>query len=95
MKIHANTISKDDVTQEFHSRLMKFALFQFGIKPNLPKLLQNQMYMVLMVLHVLWKNEDVIDVIDHEIIQVLMKDIHYGKTMSVTTKKCHIKQDYN
>jgi hypothetical protein len=74
---------------------MEFTLFQFGIKSNLRKLLQNQMYMALMVLHALWKNEDVINVIDHEIIQVLVKDIHYGKTMSITIKKCLIEQDYN
>jgi hypothetical protein len=74
---------------------MEFALFQFGIKSNLSELLQNQMYMVLMVLRVLWKNEDVIDVIDHGIIQVPMKDIHYGKTMFVVTNKCLIELDYN
>jgi hypothetical protein len=33
------------------------------------------MYMVPMVFHVLWENEDVIDVTNHEIIQVLTKNI--------------------
>ncbi len=54
---------------------MKNTFFQFNIKSNLSKLLQNQTYMVLMILHVLWKNEDAIDVINHKIIQILMKDI--------------------
>jgi hypothetical protein len=54
---------------------MEITLLQFGIKSNLLKLLQNQMYMVLMVLHVFWENKDVIDVTNHEIIQIFMKDI--------------------
>jgi hypothetical protein len=41
IKIHVNVISRNDVTQEFHFKLMEFSLFQFGIKFNLPKLLQN------------------------------------------------------
>jgi hypothetical protein len=52
---------------------MEFTHFQFGVKSNLLKLLQNQTYMALMVLNILWENEDDIDVINHEIIQVLMK----------------------
>jgi hypothetical protein len=34
---------------------MEFTLLQFGVKSNLLKLIQNKMYMVLMVLHVLWQ----------------------------------------
>jgi hypothetical protein len=34
VKIHANAISKNDITQKFHFRLMKFTFFQFGIKSN-------------------------------------------------------------
>jgi hypothetical protein len=56
---------------------MEFTLFQFGVKSNLPKLLQNQTYMTLLVLHGDWENEDVINVTYHKIIQVLMKDIVY------------------
>jgi hypothetical protein len=54
---------------------MEFTFFQFDVKSNLPKLLQNQTYMTLLVLHVVWKNEDVINVTNHKIIQVLTKDI--------------------
>ncbi len=54
---------------------MEFTFFPFGIKSNLSKPLQDQTYMTLMVLHVLWENEDVIDVTNHEIIQILMKYI--------------------
>jgi hypothetical protein len=50
--IYANAISTDDVTQEFHFKLIEITLLQFGIKPNLLKLLQNQTYMAFMVLHV-------------------------------------------
>jgi hypothetical protein len=39
--IHVNAISKDDITQEFHFRLIEFTLLQFGVKSNLPKLIQN------------------------------------------------------
>ncbi len=67
-RIHVNAISRDDVTQEFHFRLMEFTLLQFGLKSNLLKLSQNETYMSLMVVHFLWENEDVIDVTDHEII---------------------------
>jgi hypothetical protein len=68
-------ISKTNVTQEFHFILIEFTLFQFGVKSNLPKLIQNQMYMAFMVLHVLWENEDAIDVIDHKIVQIVTKNI--------------------
>jgi len=51
-RIHANAISKDDVMQDFHFRLMEFTFLQFGVKSNLSKFLQNEMYMVFMVLHV-------------------------------------------
>jgi hypothetical protein len=70
-----NAISRDDVTQEFQFRLMEFTFFQFGTKFNFPKLFQNQMEMVFMVLHVFGENEDIIDVTNHEIIQVITKGI--------------------
>jgi hypothetical protein len=41
MKIHVNAISRNDVTQEFHFKLIEFTLLQFGVKSNLLKLLQN------------------------------------------------------
>jgi hypothetical protein len=52
-RIHTNAIFRDDVTEKFHFRLMELTLFQFGIKSNLFKLLQNQTYMAFMVFHVL------------------------------------------
>jgi hypothetical protein len=36
---------------------MEFTLLQFGVKSNFPKFIQNKMYMVLMVLHVLWETK--------------------------------------
>jgi len=51
-RIHVNAITTNDVTQEFHFRLMEFTLVQFGVKSNLPKLLQNETYTVIMVLRV-------------------------------------------
>ncbi len=62
-KVHANVISKNNITQEFHFKLMESTPFQ------------NKTYMALLVYHVLRKNEDIIDVIDHKIIQILTKDI--------------------
>ncbi len=47
---------------------MKFTSFQFGVKFDFPKLLQNKMYMALVVLDVFEKNENFIDAIDHDII---------------------------
>jgi hypothetical protein len=52
-RIHANAISRDDATQEFHFRLIEFTFLQFGLKSNLLKLLQNETYMLLIILHVL------------------------------------------
>jgi hypothetical protein len=75
MKVHANAISKNNVTKEFHFRLMESTLFQFGIKTNFSKLFQNNTYMALMVCHVLRENEDVIDVTNKKIIQILTKNI--------------------
>jgi len=53
MKIHANAISKNNITQEFHLKLIESTLFQFNIKTNFLKLLQKKMYMAFMVYHVL------------------------------------------
>jgi len=53
---------------------MKFEFLQLGIKSNFLKLVQNNMYVSFMNLHVLRKNEDVINVMDHEIIQVFTKN---------------------
>jgi hypothetical protein len=75
INIHVNVIFRDEITQEYHFRLMEFTLFQFVIKSNFLKLFQIQMYMALIVLHVFWKNEDDINVIDHKIIQIFTKDI--------------------
>jgi hypothetical protein len=36
MKIHANAISKDDITQEFHFKLMEFTFLQFRIRKKTP-----------------------------------------------------------
>ncbi len=41
-RIHANTISKDDVIKEFHFDLMKFTFLHFGIKFDFLKLVQNK-----------------------------------------------------
>ncbi len=75
INIHVNVIFRDEITQEYHFRLMEFTLFQFGIKSNFPKFFQIQMYMALIIFHVLWKNENDINVIDHKIIQIFTKDI--------------------
>jgi hypothetical protein len=47
---------------------MEFTFLQFGVKSNFPKLFQNKTYMVFVVLHVFWENEDVIDVTNKKII---------------------------
>jgi hypothetical protein len=52
VKIHANAISKDNITQKFHFRLMEFTFLQFGIKSDFLDLFQDKTYMVFMVLHV-------------------------------------------
>ncbi len=70
-----HTISKNDVVEKFHFDLMKFTFFQLGIKFDFSKLVQNNLNMSSMLFQVLGENEDVINVIDHEIIQVLMKNI--------------------
>jgi hypothetical protein len=54
---------------------MKFIKLIFGVKLDFFKLFQNKTYMLLMVLHVLEENENVIDGTNHEIIQIFMKII--------------------
>jgi hypothetical protein len=51
-RVHVNTISKNNITQELHLRLMESIFLQFGIKTNFLELFQNKMYMALMVCHV-------------------------------------------
>jgi hypothetical protein len=92
MRVHEKAISKNNITHEFHLRFMESTFFQFGIKINFSKLFQNNTYMVLMVCHVLKKNEDVIDIIDHKIIQIFIEDIihHMLKnSMCISKAKGH------
>jgi hypothetical protein len=53
MKIHANAISKDDITQKFHFKLMEFTFHQFSMKFDFLDFLQDKTYMVFMFLHIL------------------------------------------
>ncbi len=75
LKVHANVISKDDVVQESHFKLIEFTFLQLGIMSNFSKLLQHKMYMVFMIYHVLWEDQNVIDVSHHKIIQIFTKHI--------------------
>ncbi len=52
-RVHENVISRNDVVQEFHFRLIEFTFLQIGIKFNFLKLLQHKTYMVFMICHVL------------------------------------------
>jgi hypothetical protein len=54
---------------------MEFTFFQLRIKFNFLKFLQHKMYIVFMIYHVLWKNENFINVTNHKIIQVFTKHI--------------------
>jgi hypothetical protein len=54
---------------------MKFTKLMFGVKLDFLKLVQNKTYMLLMVLHVLEENENVIDGTNHEVIQIFVKII--------------------
>ncbi len=74
-RVHANITSRDDVAQESHFRLMEFTFLQLGIMSNFLKLLQHKTYMVFMICHVLWENENVINVAHYKIIQVFTKHI--------------------
>jgi hypothetical protein len=62
MKVHANSILKNDATKEFYFGLMEFTFFQLGIKANFLKFVQNKAYMSFMLFQVLRKNENVINV---------------------------------
>jgi hypothetical protein len=73
MRIHANAISKNNILKEFHFDAMEFAFLQLGVKSNLFELVQNKSNMSFMFLYVLEKNMDVINVTNHEIIQVFLK----------------------
>jgi hypothetical protein len=73
--IHTNAMLKMIWQKKINFNLMKFTSLQFGVKLNFPRLPQNKMYMSFVVFHVLLKNENLIYVMDHEIIQVLVKDI--------------------
>jgi len=68
VKIHVHTISINDVTKEFHFSLMKLTFLQFSIKFGFLELVQNKSNMLFMLFKVLGANEDVINVINHEII---------------------------
>jgi hypothetical protein len=74
-KIHANAIYRYNISKEFHFNLMEFAIFQLRIKSKFSKFVQNKLKMLFMFLHVLGNNGDVIDVTNHEIIQVFNENI--------------------
>jgi len=68
MKVHVNTIFRNNITQQIHLKFMESKFLQFGIKTNFLEFFQHKMYMVFMVCNIFWKNEDVNNVIDHKII---------------------------
>jgi hypothetical protein len=70
MKIYANAISRNNILKEFHFGVMEFTFLQLNVKFNLFELVQNILNMSFMFLHVLDKKKDLIDVTNHEIIQV-------------------------
>ncbi len=72
-KIHAHTIFKNDVVEEFHFYLMEFTFLRFGIKWNFLLACPKQVEMVFMLCQVLGENEDVINVTNYEIIEIFTK----------------------
>ncbi len=75
MRIHANATFRNNILEEFHFSLTKFAFLQLNIESNFFKRVQNKSNMSFTFLLVLGKNEDVIDVTNHEIIQVFIENI--------------------
>jgi hypothetical protein len=53
MRVNVNTISNNDVINEFYLNLVKFIIFQLGIEFNFLKFVQNKLHMSFMFLHVL------------------------------------------
>ncbi len=74
IKIHENAISKNKIFK-FHFNLMEFAFLQFHIQSNSFKLVLNRLNISFIFLLVLGKNENVIDVKNHKVIQVFMENI--------------------
>jgi hypothetical protein len=68
-----NAIFKDNILEEFCFGLMEFTFFQLNVEFNFFKLVPNKSNMLFMFLHVLGKNEDVIDVTNHKIIQIFIE----------------------
>jgi hypothetical protein len=77
MRIHVNAIFKDNIFEEFRFGLREFTFFQLNVEFNFFELIQNKSNMLFMFLHLLGKNDDVIDVTNHKIIQVFMENIIY------------------
>ncbi len=73
-RIHVNAISRYNISKEFHFNLMEFSFFQLRVKCEFVKLVQHKLKL-FMFLHVLGKNGDVIDVTNHKIIKVFIKNI--------------------
>jgi hypothetical protein len=68
-------MSKNKIFKKFQFNLMEFAFLQFNIQCNSFKLVQNKPNISFIFLLVLGKNEDVIDVTNHKVIQVFMENI--------------------
>jgi hypothetical protein len=68
MKVHANSIFKNDATKEFYFGLMEFTFLQLGIKANFLKFVQNKEYIAFMLFQALRKNENFIHVTNQKII---------------------------
>jgi hypothetical protein len=75
MRIHVNTISKIIYLRNSTFGLMELTFFQLNVKSNFLKLVQNKPNMLFIFLHVLGKNEDVIDITSHSIVHVSTKNI--------------------
>jgi hypothetical protein len=72
IRIYVNTIFINNIPKEFDFGLMEFASLQLNIESNFSELVQNKSNILFMFLHVLGKNEDIINVKNHEVIQIFI-----------------------
>jgi hypothetical protein len=73
-RIDVNPISRNNILEKFHFNLMEFAFLQLNVESNFFELVQNKSNMSFVFL-LLGKNEDVINIINHKVIQVFTENI--------------------
>ena len=80
LRIHSNTLGRDDMTKIKNLIEPKFALGELGVELMFPELVKNQTQVLGMIFLVLRENQNVVEIDQNEVIGVGVEDeVHHAR----------------